>query len=51
MDPLERIVDTDALTSLLGGTDHSSSVSVAFDYCGQRVTLTTDNVQLAPSDN
>ncbi|WP_436927817.1 HalOD1 output domain-containing protein [Halosimplex amylolyticum] len=42
MEPLPEVIDPDALNSLFDGErDQLSSVSVTFDYCGQRVTVTS----------
>lgn len=51
MDPLWNSVDTDALDLLCGSPDdRRSSVTVTFDYCDRRVTVTADGVEIAPSD-
>lgn len=52
LDPLGEVVDTDALNTLVNGhDDRAESVTVVFDYCGQRVTATTDGVQITQSNS
>jgi len=47
MDPLWESIDPDALASLLDDTARSaSSPTVTFTYCGCRVTVTPDDIQV-----
>jgi len=51
MEPLGEVVDTDALNALVSSAgEPTSSVAVAFDYCGERATVTADDVRIAPSE-
>jgi len=50
MRPLGEVVDTDALNRLFGSSrDSRSSVTVSFEYCGQHVTMTANDVAVASS--
>lgn len=52
MDPLWETVDAGALNAVFDGTEErASSVSVTFDYCGQRVTVTSDGVRVSSSNS
>lgn len=47
MDPLADVVDADALNRIFSGAnDKPSSVTVTFDYCGQRITVSGDGVRV-----
>ena len=51
MDPLGEVVDNDALNAFVDGhDDRPAPAAVTFDYCGQCVTVTTDDVRIAPSN-
>lgn len=51
MDPLGEVVDTDALNKLADSRDgRSSPATVTFDYCGQRVTVTSEGVEIAAAN-
>ena len=46
VEPLWKAVDPDALDALFGGSEERPSATVTFDYCGQRVTVTSDGVRI-----
>jgi hypothetical protein len=52
MSPLGQTVDADTLNALFDGPEErASSISVTFDYCGQRVTVTSEGVRVSSSNS
>ena len=49
IDPLARTIDPDALDDLIHSADRTgSSVTVSFEYCDRRVTVTPSEVRVDP---
>jgi len=51
MQPLFEVIDPDALDRLLGeGGEPNSSMRITFRYCGYRITVTPNRIQLVQPD-
>ena len=44
--PLGEVVDTDAVNTILDGTDDESFVGISFEYAGKRVYATSSEVTI-----